>query len=99
MKKGILLALLLATVPLSGCILPAEWQDKWQECTADSDCKIVSGHGCCGCPTAINKNYGQEYEQYRQQNACPPNVQVLCKACPAIDGSRAICDALKCRPA
>lgn len=89
MKKiGFLVLLVVAATLLSGCtkLIDERPPEEFFQCREDDDCIATLNWGCgCGCPIAINKNYENEFTQFRVRNSCTDILQIvsppLCTPC------------------
>ena len=94
----LLLATLSVLFLLSGCtkFVDESPPEKFFECSAYSDCKVVEGWGCGGCKIAINKNYENEYTQFKAMKTC--NMILEMSPCPLIEENAAACVNSRCQP-
>ncbi|MBN2458866.1 hypothetical protein JXB28_01150 [Candidatus Woesearchaeota archaeon] len=81
--RAIIILFIMATLIISGCFkeLPLE---QVQACKFDSDCIDVFDAGCCKCPTTINSDYKEYWDELTRHKSkgcegavcdpCPPKA-------------------------
>jgi len=68
---------------------------KWESCNKDTDCVVVEGKSCCGCPRAINQNLVGDWNSIEHEGC--PNPGPLCSPCLPLSGIKAVCENNLCK--
>jgi len=76
--KKIILILMGISLFLAACAQDIPL-DQVFACTVDADCVVVEARDCCGCPTSINKDAQDLYNQ-KSKGMC---IGVTCEVCGA----------------
>ncbi|MFA6273397.1 MAG: hypothetical protein WC673_02835 [Candidatus Paceibacterota bacterium] len=68
---------------------------EWKSCNKDTDCVVVEGKTCCGCPGAINQNFVENWNSLKHDKCSTPAP--LCSPCLPLSGMKAICEDNRCK--
>ncbi len=61
-----------------------------RSCKKDSDCVIVEGKSCCSCPSAINKNFINNWNS-KTYDKCSKST-LLCSPCLPLNSLKTLCE-------